>query len=114
MLEAVRPRPNSVLCYNSLCLKGRAANRLRVRHLDHTKRQLSISEQLSQAMATKLRSKSPRSAASDSPGAEHPWLKAYPKDLNWDTSFKPTLLGTMLDAAVEAYGERPCTYFMGP
>ena len=64
-------------------------------------------------MATKLRSKSPRSAASDSPGAEHPWLKAYPKDLNWDTSFKPTLLGTMLDAAVEAYGERPCTYFMG-
>ena len=42
-----------------------------------------------------------------------PWLNAYPKGVDWDQPLEPTLLGSMLDSAVEAYGPRPCTYFMG-
>jgi long-chain acyl-CoA synthetase len=47
------------------------------------------------------------------PGDVRPWLKAYPKDVDWGMTFKPTLISSLLDAAVEAYGPRPCTYFMG-
>ncbi len=42
-----------------------------------------------------------------------PWLKVYPKAVPWDLDIRPSLLGDMLDRAVEAYGPRPCTYFMG-
>ena len=43
----------------------------------------------------------------------HPWLKAYPEDIDWGMAFKPALLTSLLDAAVTAYSTRPCTYFMG-
>jgi long-chain acyl-CoA synthetase len=43
----------------------------------------------------------------------HPWLKVYPNTVSWDLDIKPSLLGDMLDRAVEAHGPRPCTYFMG-
>jgi long-chain acyl-CoA synthetase len=43
----------------------------------------------------------------------HPWLKAYPKDIDWGMAFEPALLTSLLDAAVAAHGSRPCTYFMG-
>ena len=31
----------------------------------------------------------------------------------WDARFRPTLVGGLLDQAVQAFGPRPCTYFMG-
>jgi long-chain acyl-CoA synthetase len=42
-----------------------------------------------------------------------PWLKSYPQGVAWDAEFKPALVGSLLDQAVQAYGTRPCTYFMG-
>ena len=51
--------------------------------------------------------------AAKAPGDAHPWLKAYPKDVDWDMTFEPALISSLLDASVEAYGSRPCTYFMG-
>ena len=45
--------------------------------------------------------------------AEHLWLKAYPQDIDWGMDLQPALLTSLLDAAVAAYGSRPCTYFMG-
>jgi long-chain acyl-CoA synthetase len=47
------------------------------------------------------------------PPAAHPWLKSYPKGVDWQQSFEPKLLGAMLDSAVSAHGPRPCIYFMG-
>ena len=48
------------------------------------------------------------------PGAgNRPWLRGYPPDVPWDCTFTPSLLGTLLDDAVAAFGDRPCTYFMG-
>jgi long-chain acyl-CoA synthetase len=44
---------------------------------------------------------------------ERPWLKSYPKGVAWDARFRPALLGSLLDRGVQAYGSRPCTYFMG-
>ena len=31
----------------------------------------------------------------------------------WDARFRPTLVGGLLDQAVQAFGPRPCVYFMG-
>ena len=45
--------------------------------------------------------------------SERPWLKAYPAGVDWEAEFAPGLVGTLLDRAVQAYGARPCTYFMG-
>jgi long-chain acyl-CoA synthetase len=45
--------------------------------------------------------------------AERPWLKSYPKDVDWSMALEPVLLTSILDAAVAAHGKRPCTYFMG-
>jgi long-chain acyl-CoA synthetase len=44
---------------------------------------------------------------------EHPWLKAYPNTVSWDSPLKPALLGGLLDQSVAAYGPNSCTYFMG-
>jgi long-chain acyl-CoA synthetase len=44
---------------------------------------------------------------------KRPWLKSYPKDVDWRMDFEPVLLTSLLDAAVAAYGQRSCTYFMG-
>jgi long-chain acyl-CoA synthetase len=45
--------------------------------------------------------------------SERPWLKAYPAGVDWKAEFTPSLVGTLLDRAVQAYGGRSCTYFMG-
>lgn len=45
--------------------------------------------------------------------AERPWLKSYPSGVAWDTRFRPAFVSSLLDDAVQAYGTRPCTYFMG-
>ena len=50
---------------------------------------------------------------SAAPEVAHPWLGSYPQGLEWDTRFKPALVNTLLDEAVQAYGARSCTYFMG-
>lgn len=44
---------------------------------------------------------------------ERPWLKSYPQGVAWDAKFRPSLVGSLLDQAVQAFGPRPCTYFMG-
>jgi long-chain acyl-CoA synthetase len=49
----------------------------------------------------------------ESPGFVPPWLKSYPQEIAWDESFRPALVGSLLDQAVETYGQRPCTYFLG-
>jgi len=54
----------------------------------------------------------PQSAPANASAGARPWLKAYPKDVDWGMKFEPALLGSRLDAAVEAFGSRPCTYFM--
>ena len=46
-------------------------------------------------------------------GGNHPWLKGYPPDVTWNSDFTPSLMGALLDDAVAAFGDRPCTYFMG-
>ena len=46
-------------------------------------------------------------------GGERPWLKSYPPGLDWDAPFRPSLVNSLLDEAVQAYGQRSCTYFMG-
>lgn len=60
----------------------------------------------------------PRSASTtiEHPGrasSERPWLKSYPKGIAWDAHFEPALVQSLLDRAVQDYGPRPCTYFMG-
>jgi long-chain acyl-CoA synthetase len=56
----------------------------------------------------------PRSAArGKAPAGKRPWLKTYPKDIDWGMDFEPALLTSLLDNAVAAHGSRPCTYFMG-
>jgi long-chain acyl-CoA synthetase len=44
---------------------------------------------------------------------ERPWLKSYPEGVGWDARFRPALVGSLLDQAVQAFGPRPCIYFMG-
>jgi long-chain acyl-CoA synthetase len=64
-------------------------------------------------MATKSRPKSLSKESPEPSAGAHPWLRSYPQDVAWGANFKPKLLGGLLDEAVAAYGERPCTYFMG-
>lgn len=52
-------------------------------------------------------------APSAAPEVARPWLGSYPQGLEWDTRFKPALVTSLLDEAVQAYGTRSCTYFMG-
>src|SRR4030067_1703819 len=54
-----------------------------------------------------------RTPACDARAPERPWLKSYPKGVAWRARFRPALVGSLLDQAVQAYGTRPCTYFMG-
>ncbi len=44
---------------------------------------------------------------------ERPWLKSYPEGVDWEARFRPTLVGNLLDQSVQAFGPRPCVYFMG-
>ncbi len=54
-------------------------------------------------------------ASSDGPqgAAKRPWLIGYPQAVAWDTMFQPKLVGTLMDEAVTAFGDRPCTNFLG-
>lgn len=54
-----------------------------------------------------------RATSRESSSSERPWLRSYPEGIAWDAKFRPTLVGTLLDQAVQAYGDRSCTYFMG-
>jgi long-chain acyl-CoA synthetase len=42
-----------------------------------------------------------------------PWIGSYPEGIAWNAKFRPGLVGSLLDQAVQAYSARPCTYFMG-
>lgn len=64
-------------------------------------------------MARKPDSASVTVASPPDAAPERPWLKSYPKGVAWDARFRPALMGGLLDRAVQAYGSRPCTYFMG-
>ena len=63
-------------------------------------------------MARKPASSSPMTASRQEK-ASRPWLKSYPEGVAWDARFKPALMGSLLDRAVQTFGPRPCTYFMG-
>ena len=64
-------------------------------------------------MARKPNSSSLRARPCAAPDAERPWLRSYPPGVEWDTRFRPVLVHSLLDDAVQAYGRRSCTYFMG-
>jgi long-chain acyl-CoA synthetase len=64
-------------------------------------------------MTAEFQTKRIQPQASEKPARQRPWLKSYPLDVVWDAKFKPTLLGDLLDDAIAAYGDRPCTYFLG-
>ena len=58
----------------------------------------------------KLSTAAPRGEES---APERPWLKSYPKDVDWDMDLEPVLLTSLLDRAVAAFGPLPSIYFMG-
>ncbi|MBC8019810.1 MAG: long-chain fatty acid--CoA ligase [Methyloceanibacter sp.] len=64
-------------------------------------------------MARKPDPKSSTTAPRQESAPERPWLKSYPPGVAWEARFRPALMGSLLDRAVQAYGPRPCTYFMG-
>lgn len=64
-------------------------------------------------MARKPNTVSAGTERGESPGVEPPWLRAYPKNVAWDASFSPALVGSLLDQAVQNYGTHPCTFFLG-
>jgi long-chain acyl-CoA synthetase len=64
-------------------------------------------------MARKPNPSSVRTTPYEARAPERPWLESYPQGVAWDAPFKPALVGSLLDQAVQAYGTRPCTYFMG-
>jgi long-chain acyl-CoA synthetase len=43
----------------------------------------------------------------------YPWLRAYPKDVDWFQKLVPTTMGQLLDASVAKHGRKPCTNFLG-
>jgi long-chain acyl-CoA synthetase len=53
----------------------------------------------------------PGEAAMDA--ESHPWLRAYPAGISWNTRFTPGLVHQLLDDAVAAFGPRTCTNFLG-
>ena len=64
-------------------------------------------------MARKPSPSSLRVVPCDAPAAERPWFKSYPQGVAWEARFQPRLVGSLLDEAVQSYGTRPCTNFMG-
>ncbi len=42
-----------------------------------------------------------------------PWLKDYPRDVDWHATFRPAALFSLLDTAVAKYGSKTCTNFLG-
>ena len=43
----------------------------------------------------------------------HPWLKHYPAGVRWNAPIEQTILQTLLDRAVVAYGDRPLYEYRG-
>jgi long-chain acyl-CoA synthetase len=64
-------------------------------------------------MARKPNLSSLKATPREAPAAKRPWLRSYPDGVAWDARFRPTLVGSLLDQAVQAFGPRPCVYFMG-
>jgi long-chain acyl-CoA synthetase len=64
-------------------------------------------------MARKREFTSVRAIPSEACAPERPWLRSYPEGIAWDAKFRPGLVGSLLDQAVQTYGTRPCTYFIG-
>jgi len=44
---------------------------------------------------------------------DHPWLRSYPKNVDWFADLKGEPLPDVLDRTVREYGNAVCTYFMG-
>ena len=44
---------------------------------------------------------------------ERPWLKSYPKDVDWGMELEPVLLTSLLDQAVAAFGAISLHLFHG-
>jgi long-chain acyl-CoA synthetase len=68
---------------------------------------------MQQRMARKPNSSSLKAKPREAAPGERPWLGSYPEGVAWDARFRPTLVGDLLDQAVQAFGPRPCVYFMG-
>jgi long-chain acyl-CoA synthetase len=64
-------------------------------------------------MARKPNSSSLAAKPCPAPAAKRPWLGSYPQGVAWDAQFRPALVGSLLDQAVQVFGPRPCVYFMG-
>jgi long-chain acyl-CoA synthetase len=64
-------------------------------------------------MARKPNHSSLKAKPCEASAAKRPWLRSYPEGVAWDARFRPTLVGGLLDQAVQAFGPRPCVYFMG-
>ncbi len=45
--------------------------------------------------------------------ARYPWLRTYPKNVDWNAPLKGVPLHSLLEKTAAAYGGRVCTYFMG-
>ncbi len=45
--------------------------------------------------------------------AAYPWLRSYPSDVKWETTFEPHILPALLDNAVARFGGNPATRFFG-
>ncbi len=45
--------------------------------------------------------------------AEMPWIKAYPKDIDWHARIEPKLLHGILEDTVARFADRPCADFLG-
>lgn len=47
------------------------------------------------------------------PAQQHPWLKAYPQDIDWAMPIAPRALGAVFDEAAGRFAARPCLDFLG-
>ena len=54
----------------------------------------------------------PATAAATSK-SDLPWLRTYPKTIDWRATYRPAPVYELLDQAVARYPDNPCTYFIG-
>jgi long-chain acyl-CoA synthetase len=47
------------------------------------------------------------------PPARYPWLKTYPKDVDWQARLEPAPLPRLLEKTAAEHGSKICSYFMG-
>ena len=55
----------------------------------------------------------PNGAEPAQPSARYPWLKTYPKNVDWNAPLKGVPLQSLLEKTAAAYGGRVCSNFMG-